>query len=155
MPPQVRQTQTPPPSQLPRSLAANQTQTVPLKVPPRSRQQYRRQGRLRRWCSRGVARTRIRTGTGTETSSNEKVITFVKLYGAEAWIYRGRVVAVLSTLILLSTLIVRTCHQQYQRIIIIALCFNFLCFLGCCHILYYTTHGPPTTSMRQAQLTDA
>ena len=33
----------------------------------------------------------------------------------------------------------RTCrHQEYKRIVIIIMFFNFLCILGCCHLLYYT-----------------
>ena len=58
------------------------------------------------------------------------MITLVKLYGAEVWIYCSRVAAVLSALI------VRTCHQEYQSIVIIAILFKILCFLGCYH--YYT-----------------
>ena len=46
-------------------------------------------------------------GPGLGPSSNgEKVITFVKPYSAEIWVYRCRVAAVLSALILLTALIV-------------------------------------------------
>jgi hypothetical protein len=44
------------------------------------------------------------------------------------------------------------CHQEYKRMILSLLCFNFLCYLGYYYILYYT-HGPPT--MGQAQSADA
>jgi len=40
------------------------------------------------------------------SSSGEKVVTFVKPYNAEVWVYRCRVAAVLSALILLIALIV-------------------------------------------------
>ena len=45
-------------------------------------------------------------GPGPSSSNGEKVTTFVKPYCAEVWVYRCRVAAVLSALILLTAVIV-------------------------------------------------
>ena len=45
-------------------------------------------------------------GPGPSSSNGEKVITFVRPYCAEVWVYRCRVAAVLSALILLTAVIV-------------------------------------------------
>ena len=45
-------------------------------------------------------------GPGGPSSNGEKVVTLVKPYSAEVWVYRCRVAAVMSALILLTALIV-------------------------------------------------
>ena len=63
------------------------------------------------------------------------MVTLVKSYGAEVWIYRGRVAAVLSALNTLERSRRRTCHQEYRRIVIIAILFQFFMLFG---LLSYT-----------------
>ena len=55
----------------------------------------------------GAVPSPLGPGPGPSSNSNgEKVITFVKPYSAEVWVYRCRVAAVLSALVLLTALIV-------------------------------------------------
>jgi len=46
------------------------------------------------------------SGDGAAAAQKEKVVTFVKPYSAEVWVYRCRLAAVISAVVLLTALIV-------------------------------------------------